>query len=94
MLNGMDMETNSHCYSSERLAFDHFDLFELLRECTLDDPLKSDDFSLVTLRWETTKMTTPKSLFWPSEAQTNYQKIVIVIVLVTCDGDVLNNCIT
>ncbi len=31
MLNGMDMETNSHCYSSERLALNHFDLFELLR---------------------------------------------------------------
>jgi hypothetical protein len=31
MLNGMDMETNSHCYSSERLALDHFDLLELLR---------------------------------------------------------------
>ncbi len=31
MLNGMDMETNSHYYSSERLAFDHFDLLELLR---------------------------------------------------------------
>jgi len=30
MLNGMDMETNSHCYSSERLALDHFDLLELL----------------------------------------------------------------
>jgi hypothetical protein len=30
MLNGMDMETNSHCYSSERLVFDHFDLLELL----------------------------------------------------------------
>ncbi len=27
----MDMETNSHGYSSERLALDHFDLFELLR---------------------------------------------------------------
>ncbi len=27
----MDMEANSHCYSSERLAFDHFDLLELLR---------------------------------------------------------------
>jgi hypothetical protein len=27
----MDMETNSHCYSSERLALDHFDLLELLR---------------------------------------------------------------
>ncbi len=26
----MEMETNSHCYSSERLAFDHFDLLELL----------------------------------------------------------------
>ncbi len=25
------METNSHCYSSERLALDHFDLLELLR---------------------------------------------------------------
>ncbi len=131
------METNSHCYSSERLALDHFDLLELLRvhnahegqtcqaatgvvflpfndgkvtldgrrirerccqsiaqltqlheaplqavprlvnrwttnahgyysECALDDPLKSDDFSLVTPRWETTKMTAPKSLFWPS----------------------------
>jgi len=31
MLNGMDMETNLHCYSSERLALDHFDLLELLR---------------------------------------------------------------
>jgi len=31
MLNGMDMETNSHYYSSERLAFDHFDLLELFR---------------------------------------------------------------
>jgi len=31
MLNGMDMETNSQCYSSERLAIDHFDLLELLR---------------------------------------------------------------
>jgi hypothetical protein len=31
MLNGMDMEINSHCYSSERLALDHFDLLELLR---------------------------------------------------------------
>ncbi len=31
MLNGMDMETNSHCYSSERLVLDHFDLLELLR---------------------------------------------------------------
>ncbi len=31
MSNGMDMETNSHCYSSERLALDHFDLLELLR---------------------------------------------------------------
>jgi len=30
MLNGMDMETNSHCYSSKRLALDHFDLLELL----------------------------------------------------------------
>jgi len=30
MLNGVDMETNSHCYSSERLALDHFDLLELL----------------------------------------------------------------
>ncbi len=29
MLNGMDMETNSHCYSSERLVLDHFDLLEL-----------------------------------------------------------------
>ncbi len=27
----MDMETNSHYYSSERLAFDHFDLFQLFR---------------------------------------------------------------
>ncbi len=27
----MDMETNSHSYSSERLALDHFDLLELLR---------------------------------------------------------------
>jgi len=27
----MDMETNSHCYSSERLTLDHFDLLELLR---------------------------------------------------------------
>ncbi len=27
----MDMETNSHCYSSKRLALDHFDLLELLR---------------------------------------------------------------
>jgi len=27
----MDMETNSYCYSSERLALDHFDLLELLR---------------------------------------------------------------
>ncbi len=27
----MDMETNSHYYSSERLALDHFDLLELLR---------------------------------------------------------------
>ncbi len=26
----MDMETNSHCYSSQRLAFGHFDLLELL----------------------------------------------------------------
>ncbi len=26
----MDMETNSHCYSSERLALDHFDLLKLL----------------------------------------------------------------
>jgi hypothetical protein len=26
----MDMETNSHCYSSKRLVLDHFDLFELL----------------------------------------------------------------
>jgi hypothetical protein len=26
----MDMETNSHCYSSERLALDHFDLLQLL----------------------------------------------------------------
>jgi hypothetical protein len=39
-------------------------------------------------------MTAPKSLFWPSEAQTDYQKIVIVTVLVTCSGDALNNCIT
>jgi hypothetical protein len=39
-------------------------------------------------------MTTPKSLFWPSEAQTDYQKIVIVTVLVTSGGDALNNCIT
>jgi hypothetical protein len=31
MLNGMDRETNSHYYSSERLALDHFDLLELLR---------------------------------------------------------------
>jgi hypothetical protein len=30
MLNGMDMETNLHYYSSERLAFDHFDLLALL----------------------------------------------------------------
>ncbi len=30
MLNGMDMETNSHCYSSERLVLDHFDLLKLL----------------------------------------------------------------
>ncbi len=34
-------------------------------------------------------MTTPKSLFWPSEAQTDYQKIVIVTVLVTSDGVLL-----
>jgi hypothetical protein len=34
-------------------------------------------------------MTAPKSLFWPSEAQTDYQKIVIVTVLVTCGGDAL-----
>ncbi len=27
----MDMETNSHYYSSERLSLDHFDLHELLR---------------------------------------------------------------
>jgi hypothetical protein len=27
----MDMETNSHYYSSERLVLDHFDLLELLR---------------------------------------------------------------
>jgi len=27
----MDMETNLHCYWSERLALDHFDLLELLR---------------------------------------------------------------
>jgi hypothetical protein len=26
----MDMETNSHCYSSERLVLDHFDFLELL----------------------------------------------------------------
>jgi len=39
-------------------------------------------------------MTTPKSLFWPLEAQTDYEKIVIMTVLVTCDGDALNNCIT
>jgi len=26
----MDMETNLHCYSSERLTLDHFDLLELL----------------------------------------------------------------
>jgi hypothetical protein len=107
MLNGMDMETNSHCYSSESLALDHFDLLELLRVHNAregqtrqvatgvkNDSLKSDDFSLVTPRWETTKMTTPKSLFWPSEAQTDYQKVVIVTVLVTCGGDALNNCIT
>jgi hypothetical protein len=31
MLNGMHMETNLHCYSSERLVLDHFDLLELLR---------------------------------------------------------------
>jgi len=31
MLNGMDMETNSHCYSSERLTLHHSDLLELLR---------------------------------------------------------------
>ncbi len=31
MLNGMDMETNLHCYSSEKLALDHFDFLELLR---------------------------------------------------------------
>jgi hypothetical protein len=38
-------------------------------------------------------MTAPKSLFWPSEAQTDYQKIVIATVLVTCGGDAINNCI-
>jgi hypothetical protein len=39
-------------------------------------------------------MIAPESLFWPSKAQTDYQKIVIVTVLVTCGGDALNNCIT
>jgi predicted signal transduction protein with EAL and GGDEF domain len=29
-------------------------------------------------------MTALKSLFWPSEAQTDYQKIVIMTVLMTC----------
>jgi hypothetical protein len=56
--------------------------------------IREDANDFVTPQWETTKMTTPKSLFWPSEAQTDYQKIVIVTVLVTCGGDALNNCIT
>jgi len=59
-----------------------------------NNPLSSYDFSLVTPQWETTKMTTPKSLFWPSKVQTDYQKIVIVTVLATYGGDALNNCIT
>ncbi len=52
---------NTHAHTHNEI-----DKTSYYSECALDDTLKSDDFSLVTLRWETTKMTAPKSLFWPS----------------------------